>query len=148
MTKAQAKVLRARIVANRADARAGVTLDTGALIQLEKGNRKAAQVLDAATDEGLPIRLPAAVLAEFWNGQHGRSITMLIEAATLADTRLLAQAAGEALADRGRTRRGPGVVDALVAATAHAFGDAVLTTDPDDFRTLAQHFRGLRVIAL
>ena len=148
MTRAQAKVLRARIVANRTEARAGLTLDTGALIQLEKGNRKAAQVLAAATDEGLPIRLPAAVLAEFWNGRHGRSITMLIEAATLADTRLLAQAAGEAPAGRGRARRSPSVVDALVAATAHAFGDAVLTTDPDDFRTLAHHFRGLRVIAL
>lgn len=148
MTRAEAKVLRARIVGNRGEARAGVTLDTGALIQLEKGNRKATQVLAAATDEGLPIRLPAAVLAEFWNGRHGRSITMLIEAATLADTRQLAQAAGEALAARGRTRRGPSVVDALVAATAHAFGDAVLTTDPDDFRTLSQHFRGLRVIAL
>lgn len=148
MTRAQAKVLRARIVASQADTRAGLTLDTGALIQFEKGNRKAGHLLEAATEGGLPVRIPAAVLAEFWSGKHGRSVTMLIEAATVADTRLRAQSAGEALAAIGRPRRGPSAVDALVAATAHQYGDLVLTTDPDDLRLLATHFRGLRVMSL
>lgn len=148
MTRAPAKVLRARIVTNQAGARAGLTLDTGALIQLEKRNRKAGQILEAATEEGIPVRIPAAVLAEFWHPKHGRNISMLIEAATVADTRWRAQSAGEALAAVGRAPRGPSAVDALVAATAHAYGDLVLTTDPEDLRALAAHFRGLRVLAL
>lgn len=141
-------MLRALVVAARAHPRAGLTLDTGALIQLEKGNWKATQLLSVATEEGLPVRIPAVVLAEFWHGKHPRDVKMLVEAATVSDTRLLTQSAGEALAAIGRIRRGPSVVDAVVAATGHAYGDAVLTTDPNDLLSLAQYFRGLLVIAI
>jgi predicted nucleic acid-binding protein len=148
MTGKQTKVLRARTIAARDLPRAGLTLDTGALIQLEKRNRPTWALLEAALGEGIPVRIPAAVVAEFWHGAHGRGVTALVEAATIPDTQKDAQRAGVALVRTGRGRRGPSVVDALVAAIASAHGDTVLTTDPGDLRVLAQHFRGLKVIAI
>ena len=148
MTRKQAKVLRARTLTVRETPRSGLTLDTGALIQLEKRNRATWALLEAALGEGLPIRIPAAVVAEFWHGSHGRGVTALVEAATVPDIQKDAQRAGVALTRCGAGRRGPSVVDALVAALAFAHGDTVLTTDPGDLRTLAQHLRGLKVIAV
>jgi len=148
MSRGTTKVLRARALSVREVPRAGLTLDTGALIQLEKRNRRTIELLKTALDDGIPLRIPAAAVAEFWHGSHGRGVEGLIEVATIAVTRHLAQRAGEALAAIGKTRRGPSIVDAIVAAVAHAHGDAVLTTDPDDLRALAAHFRGLKVLSL
>ena len=148
MSRGTIKVLRASALSVREAPRAGLTLDTGALIQLEKRSRRTVELLATALDDGVPLRIPAAAVAEFWRDGHGRGIEGLIEVATLADTRLIAQRAGEALAAIGKPRRGPGVVDAIVAAVAAAHGDAVLTTDPDDLNTLATYFRGLKVLAL
>jgi predicted nucleic acid-binding protein len=149
MSRHKLKLVRARALsAARAMPRAGLTLDTGALIQLEKRSRRTTEIISAAVEEGLPLRIPAAVVAEFWHGSHGRGLSGLIEVATVPDTRIHAQRAGEALRAIGKARRGPSVVDALVAALAHAHGDAVLTTDPDDLGALAVHFRGLRVLSL
>jgi len=50
----------------------------------------------------------------------------------------LAKRAGRALANAGA---GPSAVDALVATVAAAFGDIVLTSDPEDFEQLRQHYR-------
>lgn len=149
MSRNEVKVLRARALKRKEQQpRAGLTLDTGALIQLEKRNRRTAEIVATALDDGWPLRIPAAVVAEFWQGKHGRAVTGLIELAALADTRHVAQRAGEALNAIGKARRGPSIVDAIVAATAHAHRDVVLTTDPDDLHVLAAHFRGLKVLAL
>jgi predicted nucleic acid-binding protein len=60
-------------------------------------------------------------------------------------TPTLAKRAGWALADAGS---GPSAIDALVATVAAAFGDVVLTSDPDDFVQLARHYRSLRVLGV
>lgn len=78
-------------------------------------------------------------------GRHGRATAL--EAATAAVCRELAQCAGVALA-RQLGRRGPSVVDALVAAFAHESGATVLTAGAAGFTELIDHFRGLHVVAL
>lgn len=129
---------------------AGVTLDTGALIAIERDKRRVLLLLDAAIAAGLPIRVPAAVVGEFWRGQHSRDMHELVAATCVPDTLLRAKQAGEALAATGaRTRtRGPSVVDAIVATVAAERGDRVLTSDPGDLTELAAWFGGLTILGV
>jgi predicted nucleic acid-binding protein len=126
----------------------GFTLDTGALIALQRRKLRAWRFVELAQRDDLELRAPADVLAEFW-----RSTPVVRPLRTLIDdgvqwidvTPNLAKRAGRALADAGT---GPSAVDALVATVAAAFGDVVLTSDPDDFESLARHYRSLRVLAV
>jgi predicted nucleic acid-binding protein len=47
----------------------GITLDTGALIALERRRQRMAQIYRIAVEEGLPVTVPAPVLAEWWRGR-------------------------------------------------------------------------------
>jgi predicted nucleic acid-binding protein len=49
-----------------------VTLDTGALIAVESGNRRVLALLETAAGDGAPVYLPSAVIAEVWRGGSGR----------------------------------------------------------------------------
>ena len=126
----------------------GFTLDTGAFIALQRRKLRAIRFIELAERDDLELRAPADVLAEFWRGTPLIApVATLIESAVqwIDVTPHLAKRAGRALADAGR---GPSAVDALVATVAATFGDAVLTSDPEDFARLAQHYRGLRVLAV
>jgi hypothetical protein len=50
----------------------GLTLDTGALIALERNRKGMSEVVRAATDDGLRIIVPAIVLSEWWRGRTDR----------------------------------------------------------------------------
>jgi predicted nucleic acid-binding protein len=126
----------------------GFTLDTGALIALQRRKRRAWNFVELAHRDDLELRAPADVLAEFWRGARlgGPLATLIEEGIHWIDvTPSLAKRAGRALADAGP---GPGAVDALVATVAAAFGDVVLTSDPHDFARLARHYRGMRVLGV
>jgi predicted nucleic acid-binding protein len=146
MSKRRAKALRNQLQHASKQPRSGLTFDTGALIQLEKKQRVVARMFDTAVADGVPIRVPAAAVAEFWRGTHRPAIRELIESATVETSRRCAQLAGEAL--RATNGSGASVVDAIVAATAHEYGDRVITTDPGDLRQLADVLGGLRIIAV
>lgn len=126
----------------------GFTLDTGAFIALQRRKRRAWRFIELAEQDDLELRAPADVLAEFWRGTG-----TIAPLATLIDSTVhwidvtprLAKRAGHALADAGA---GPSAIDALVATVAATFGDTVLTSDPNDFARLAQHYRSLRVLAV
>ena len=126
----------------------GFTLDTGAFIALQRRKRRAWNFIELAHRDDLELRAPADVLAEFWRGPRfiGPVATLIEEGVHWIDvTPSLAKRAGRALADAGA---GPSAVDALVATVAAAFGDIVLTSDPEDFARLARHYRSLRVLAV
>jgi len=126
----------------------GFTLDTGAFIALQRRKRRAWQFIELASLEGVELRAPADVLTEFWRGTSLiRPLSTLIEdgIAWVDVTPRLAKRAGRALADAGA---GLSAVDALVATVAAAFGDVVLTSDPEDFARLTRHFRGLRILGV
>jgi predicted nucleic acid-binding protein len=102
-------------------------LDTGALIAVDKSDRKVVTKLKLAREEALPLRTAATVLAQVWR-DGARQANL---ARVLAGVEVLpleeddARGAGELLAATGTTD----VVDAHVATIVEP-GDEVLTSDP------------------
>lgn len=119
-----------------------VTLDTGALIALERRRQRMWQVLHRAQELGVVAIVPADVVAEWWRGRSDirEHIMGSVFVEPLNDG--LARIAGEAMAHvRGTTS-----VDAIVMASAAQRGDAVYTSDPRDFERLRRYFPSVRVL--
>jgi predicted nucleic acid-binding protein len=121
---------------------ASVTLDTGALIALERGEKRMRTLLLAAIDDGRTVTVPAVVLAEWWRGRSRRRLRMLDALDVEPTTAIISKSAGEAIA----AVSGATVVDAIVMASAALRGDAVFTSDIEDLRRLQRHFPGVRVL--
>jgi predicted nucleic acid-binding protein len=122
----------------------GLTLDTGALIALERRDRRAVRLVGATKRRGLRVTVPTPVVVEWWRGQRG-PVARLLEGLTVEPLDLaLAKVAGEALGHE----TGPSVVDAVVMASAASRGDHVLTGDVDNFDRLRQVFPDVRVLGL
>jgi predicted nucleic acid-binding protein len=115
----------------------GLTLDSGALIAAEKGDRQFWALWKEALDRGATVTVPAAVVAQVWRGNNVVIARVLegCEVETLTEER--AKQVGRLLA----TTRSSDVVDACVVIGAGARGDAVVTSDRSDIDRLA---RGLR----
>ncbi|MEM7607188.1 MAG: PIN domain-containing protein [Myxococcota bacterium] len=124
---------------------AGITLDTGALIALARRKREAVNLLRNAQLRGRPITVPAVVIAEWWRGQRGVSSKLLKGLHVDPVEATLAFVAGEALGHTGQRAGRPGVVDALVMASAAQRGDVVYTSDVRDLERLRGAFPEVRV---
>ncbi|MDQ3092248.1 MAG: PIN domain-containing protein [Actinomycetota bacterium] len=120
-----------------------MTLDSGALIAYERGERRAGALIDAERRRRRAVTVPTAVLTEVWRGgsrQH--CLQRLLADCVIAPLdEPLARAAGELL---GRTGTDD-PVDAIVAQSAARHGDVVLTSDPDDLQRLADDLGTIRV---
>lgn len=114
-------------------------LDTGALIALERGDRRIRQLLSQAGFEGHAILIPAAVLAQVWrNGaRQARLAQLLSDDATTVEVldEELAMAAG-VLCGRSGTAD---VVDASVVMTARRHRAVVVTSDTAGLLALDPH---------
>ena len=122
-----------------------ITLDTGALVALERRDRRLWDIFDEATETGAVVTVPAAVVAEWWRGSSRlrTEILGLFDVEPL-DARL-ARLAGEALA----AVPGSTMVDALVMVSAALRGDVVYTSDLDDLVRLRDaRFPGTRVLRI
>lgn len=120
----------------------GLTLDTGALVALERGDRRALSLVTMARRDRAVV-VPAAVVVEWWRGQRGPA-ARLLEGFRIEHLEMrLARLAGEALA---RVRKGPSPVDAVVMASAASRGDGVLTSDLDDLERLRAVFPMVRLL--
>ncbi len=123
----------------------GVTLDTGALIAIERGDRRLQALLAEATTAAGTIAVPAGVIAQAWRGsaRQARLARFLaldaVVAVGLDDAE--ARATGVLCGARGTSD----VVDASVVICARSRGHGVVTGDPDDIAALDP---ALRVIAL
>ena len=123
----------------------GLTLDTGALIGYERGDRQARAIVRSARDNGRSLTIPAVVLAEAWRGGNARWLNDLLDAAQIEPlTDELARRAGELLA-RTHTSH---TIDALVAVSAAQRGDVVVTADPDDMQVYVDDLRTVRTLAI
>lgn len=121
----------------------GLTLDTGALVALERRAARALALVDAWRGKGRRITIPTVVVVEWWRGQRGPTARLLdaFFVEPLSDE--LAHIAGVAL---GRCGKGPSPTDAVVMASAAQRGDTVLTGDMEDLTKLQASFSAVRLL--
>lgn len=122
---------------------AGLTLDTGALIAIDRGDERARAWLEAALRRGELPTVPAVAVPEAWRdgSRQARLARFLARTEIEPLDGELAQRAGELQARTGTDDP----VDAVVAASAASRGDQLLTSDPDDMQALADDLRTIRV---
>ncbi|MGH8907242.1 MAG: PIN domain-containing protein [Egibacteraceae bacterium] len=125
----------------------GLTLDSGALIAVERNKRRAVALIKAAIVNRMMVTIPTPVIAEAWRG--GSYLSPLLRDLYDHANRdsiddALAKRAGEALAATGRAD----TIDALVMASASRRGDRVLTGDFEDLTRFADCFPEVRVLSL
>ena len=116
----------------------GLTLDAGALIALDKNDRRVVGALQVAAAAGMRITIPAGVVGQAWRDgtRQARLARFLasrgVQIEPLDDMR--ARAAGQLC---GATRTSD-VIDAAVVLGARARGDRIFTSDSDDLRRLGR----------
>lgn len=119
----------------------GLTLDTGALLALERGDSRVRALLRRAVEHQLPIAVPAGVVAQAWrSGPRQARIARLlndplVNVPALDD--LTARAVGVLCGRAGH----PDIVDAHVALHAREHGHTVVTSDPKDLHAIDSSLR-------
>jgi predicted nucleic acid-binding protein len=126
------------------------TLDTGALVAMERGKARGTMLLRAAREQRAQLLAITPVVAEWWRGRTdvreriGRAVTLVPFPVRAAE------AAGVALANIGGSReRARLAIDTMVMAFAATLGGGVVyTSDVDDLERLGTHFPGVRVLGV
>lgn len=115
----------------------GLTLDTGALIALERGNRVAAALVQRAIAAKADIALPTTVIAQAIRDPAKQVALNVLMRASVTDIVDLdhptAVAVGRMLATSGTSD----ITDAHVAISATSRNHAIATSDPGDLAVLA-----------
>jgi predicted nucleic acid-binding protein len=117
-------------------ARAGITLDAGALIALDRGDKRLIALLDRALSQRLKFRVPSGVVAQAW--RDGRVQVTLARFLRIDAVEIipldeqLARACGELC---GATDTAD-TIDASVVILARERGDHIVTSDLHDLRRL------------
>lgn len=116
--------------------RLGVTLDTGALIAIERGDRRMLALLQELLGRNGSIRVPAGVVGQAWrNGARQAVLSRFLSAPEVSVQALdlvLAKACGELCALSATAD----VVDASVILVARQRRDAIVTSDLSNLRRL------------
>lgn len=119
----------------------GVTLDTGALIAIDRGDRRLQALLDEAGAAGAELAVPAGVIAQAWRGSARQA--RLARFLALSTVTVVALDEPEARASGTLCGRAgtADVVDASIVICARARGHAVVTRDPQDLAALDPYLR-------
>jgi hypothetical protein len=114
----------------------GIVLDTGALIALERGDRRMIALLDRALAQGRAFRVPVGVVGQAWRSARVQ-VTLArflrseeVEIVPLDEQ--LARSCGELCGAAGASD----VIDASVVIVARERHDLIVTSDPGDLRRL------------
>lgn len=120
-----------------------ITLDTGALIALERRSQRMTDVVARTRFRNDAIIVPQVVLAEWWRGRSDwrEKIVAMLVIEPLTNER--AKLAGEAIAEVD----GATAIDAIVMASAAGRGDTVFTSDVGDLERLRFFFPSVRVLS-
>jgi hypothetical protein len=117
-------------------ASAGITLDTGALIALDRGDKRMIALLHQTLERGCTFRVPAGVVGQAWrNGRVQATLARFLRAEEVEIVALdeeLARSCGELC---GVTRTSD-IIDASVVILARERRDTIVTGDAEDLRQL------------
>lgn len=112
-----------------------VTLDTGALIALDRGSARLLALLDRISQRRQRILIPAGVVAQAWRGPRQARLARLLRSREVDIVPLddpAARAVGVLLGKSGTDD----TVDAHVVVVALRAGSPVISSDPEDLRRL------------
>ena len=115
---------------------AGIVLDAGALIALDRGDKRMIALLQRGLVQGRAFRVPAGVVGQVWrDGRFQVTLARFLRSEEVAIIPLdeqLARSCGELC---GATNS-PDVIDASVVIIARERRDPIVTSDPNDLRRL------------
>ena len=111
-------------------------LDAGALIALDRGNKRMIALLRRALAQGRAFRVPAGVVGQAWrDGRFQVTLARFLRSEEVQIVPLdehLARSCGELCAAANQ----PDVIDASVVILAREHQDPIVTSDPRDLRRL------------
>jgi hypothetical protein len=120
----------------RTRAAAGLVLDAGALIALDRGDKRMIALLHRALAQGRVFRVPAGVVGQAWrDGRVQVTLARFLRSEEVEIIPLdeqLARSCGELC---GATNS-PDIIDASVVILARKRRDTIVTSDPNDLRRL------------
>jgi predicted nucleic acid-binding protein len=127
-----------------------ITLDTGALIAMEKQKPRGRMLMAAAREGRAELLTITPIVAEWWRGRTD------VRERVKASVRIVpfpldaAEASGVALGKMGEPKGGSRLtVDAMVMAFAATHGGALIyTSDVDDLSRLGGHFADVRILGI
>ena len=115
---------------------AGIVLDAGALIALDRGDKRMIALLDRALTQNRHFRVPAGVVGQAWrDGRVQVTLARFLRSEEVEIVPLdehLARSCGELCAATDSRD----VIDASVVILARERPDPIVTSDPKDLRRL------------
>lgn len=127
-----------------------VTLDTGALIAMERRKQRGTMLLLAAKEQRAELLVPTPVISEWWRGRSDRRVDIKRSVTVVPFPVEAAEAAGVVLGRiQDERERGRLTVDVMVMAFAALFGAGlVYTSDMQDLSRLTRYFPAVRVLSV
>lgn len=110
-----------------------MVLDAGALIGVDRSDRRVAGLIALGRRAGVDLVTTAPVVAQVW--RNGARQVNLARALAMIDVVTMDLVAARSAGELLRVAGGSDVVDASVALLARP-GDQILTSDPDDLDVL------------
>jgi hypothetical protein len=111
-------------------------LDAGALIALDRGDKRMIALLDRSLAQSRAFRVPAGVVGQAWrDGRVQATLARFLRSEEVEIVPLdeqLARSCGELCA----ATNSQDVIDASVVIVARERRDPIVTSDPDDLRRL------------
>lgn len=115
---------------------AGLTLDAGALIALERSDRRVVALLARAAERGHSVTVPATALAQALRSPARQARLMKLLRQPTTDARALDRSDASFVGQLLAATRTSDIADAHVVVCARRAGQPVVTSDADDLQHL------------
>jgi predicted nucleic acid-binding protein len=111
-------------------------LDAGALIALERGDKRMIALLQTAVEQGRRFRVPAGVVGQVWRDRRIQAVLARFLRSEEVDILPLDEDLARACGELCAAARSADVIDASVVILARQRGDPIVTSDAEDLRRL------------